>query len=125
MTVSDGPERPSRVEREVLEILERSEAQRSPVDQLTASVRHRQAATRSRMREASRPRSGSKYLSPGLLRIAGALALAIIAAAIADASHLLAMIAGIASLLVFFSLWFPSRASLSSQPLRWRGRDIR
>lgn len=73
----------------------------------------------------ARPQTGSKLLSPGLLRIGGALVLAIIAAAIAEASHLLAIIAAIASLLVFFSLWFPSRASLSSQPLRWRGRDIR
>jgi hypothetical protein len=66
----------------------------------------------------------SRILSPELLRIVAALALAIFAALLGEFSRLLATVAAIASLIVFFSLWFPTSRATSAQRPRWRGRDL-
>jgi hypothetical protein len=122
---TESPERPSRLEQEVREILERTEAQRSPIDQFSETVQRRTAETQRRLRQSARPQTRSRYLSPELMRIVGALALAILAALLGEVSRFLAFVAAIASLIVFFSLWFPtSRVSSSPQRPRWRGRDL-
>jgi hypothetical protein len=56
----------------------------------------------------------------------GSLLLAAGAAMIADLSRLLAIGLAIASIVLFFSLWAPSRTSnLGDAPTRWRGQDLR
>jgi hypothetical protein len=110
----------SRVEREILEILERADSSKTPVDNLQAAVRRQRASARARA-----PRAPRIALSPELLRIGGALFFAIGAAAIADISRLLAMVLAIASVVALFSLWFPSRPSGIGETQRWRGRDLR
>ena len=121
---TESPERPSRLEQEVREILERSEAQRSPMDHLSDSMHRTRAEAQQRLQRPASSQARSRILTPDILRILGALALAIVAALLAGISGLLATVAAIASLIVFFSLWFPtSRATSSSRP-RWRGRDL-
>jgi hypothetical protein len=121
---TESPERPSRLEQEVLEILERTEAQRSPVDQIGEAVQRRKAEAQRRL-QTSRPLpSRSRYLTPEILRIVGALALAIVAVGLGEFSRLLAVLTAIASLVVFFSLWFPTSRPSPSQRPRWRGRDL-
>ena len=121
---TESPERPSRLEQEVREILERSEAQWSPIDQIGESVQRRKIEAQRRLQQSAPSRSRSRYFTPELMRIAGALALAVVAIVLGSVSHLLAVLAAIASLLVFFSLWFPTSHPSSSQRPRWRGRDL-
>ena len=118
------PERPSRLEQEVREILERTEAERSPIDHINDSVRRRTIEAQHRLqRPASRSRR-SRVFTPEILRIVGSLALAIMAVLLGSVSNLLAVVLAIASLLVFFSLWLPSpRATTAGRP-KWRGRDL-
>ena len=121
---TESPERPSRLEQEVREILERAEAQRSPISHLNESVHRRKLDARQRLkRPAARP-TRSRFFTPEILRIVGALGLAIVAALVGEISRLLAVLAAIASLLVFFSLWFPTSRPMSSHRPRWRGRDL-
>lgn len=123
MTI-ESPERPSRLELEVREILERTEAQRSPMDHISDSMHRTKAEAQQRLKQPSPLRQRSRFLTPEILRIAGALALAVLAVLLGSVSNLLAAVAAIASLIVFFSLWFPSpRATSASRP-RWRGRDL-
>lgn len=121
---TESPERPSRLEQEVREILERTEAQRTPIDHLGETVhRGRVEAQRRLQRTApSSPRSG--ILTPEIQRIVGALLLAIVAALLGEISRLLAVVAAFASLIVFFSLWFPTSRTSSAERPRWRGRDL-
>lgn len=121
---TESPERPSRLEQEVREILERSEAQRSPMDHLSDSVHRTRVEAQQRLTRPATSRASSRILTPDILRIVGALALAIVAALLAGVSGLLATVAAIASLIVFFSLWFPSSRATSSSRPRWRGRDL-
>jgi hypothetical protein len=109
MNASDPGERSSRVEREVLEILERASAAQSPVENVQATVRRQSASARARL----------------AFRIGAALLLAIGAAFIADAFHLGAVLLAIASAIAFFSLWVPARGSGPGDSPRWRGQDLR
>ena len=121
---TESPERPSRLEQEVREILERSEAQRTPMDHLSDSMQRARSDAQQRLMRSTSLSARSRILTPDILRILGALALAIMAVLLGEVSRLLATLAAIASLIVFFSLWFPtSRATSSSRP-RWRGRDL-
>jgi hypothetical protein len=124
MTASDQRDGSSRIEREVLEILERAEAAQKPTDALHDAVRRRGASTRATFARARRPTLPS-LMSSELIRIVGALLLAFVAGAIADTSHLLAVFMAIVSAILFFSLWFPGRASSSFNAPRWRGQDLR
>lgn len=121
---TESPERPSRLEQEVREILERTEAQRSPMDHLSDSVHRTRAEAQQRLKRPGPSPALSRYLTPEILRIVGSLALAIVAALLGEVSRLLAILAAIASLIIFFSLWFPTAGASSSTRPRWRGRDV-
>lgn len=121
---TESPERPSRIEQEVREILERTEAQRSPIDHLGESVQRGKFEAQRRLRRPAPSPARSRILTPEILRIVGALALAIVAMVLGEVSRLLATLAAITSLIVFFSLWFPSSRTTSGQRPRWRGRDL-
>jgi hypothetical protein len=110
----------SRVEREILEILERADAGPKPVEQLQTAVRRQNAAARAQL-----SRTVPTVWSSDLLRMAGALLLAILAAAIADASRLVAIVLALGSMAAFFSLWVPSRGPNLGDAPRWRGQDLR
>jgi hypothetical protein len=119
---SESPHNGStRLEREILEILERTDSSATtPVDELQAAVKRRSASARGRVRQVSKPE-----ISPEILRIGGALLLAVGAAAVSDLSRLLATILAIASLVLFLSLWVPTRPSSAGGPPRWRGQELR
>jgi hypothetical protein len=119
MNASDPGEKSSRVEREVLEILERVSASQSPVENMQATVRRQRASARARLAKSAHHPSRLREWPQGLLKIGAALLLAIAAASIADAFRLGA--SGIA----FFSLWVPPRVSGPGNAPRWRGRDLR
>lgn len=121
---TESPERPSRVEQEVREILERADAQRSPIDHIGETVQRRKAGAQQRLKRTAPMPSRSHILTPGIQRILGALLLAVVAILLGEVSRLLATLAAIASLVVFFSLWFPTTGTRSSQRPRWRGRDL-
>jgi hypothetical protein len=118
---SESPRNGStRLEREILEILERTDTTATPVDDLQAAVRRRSASARGRMRQVSKP-----ALSPDILRLGGALLFAVGAAAVSELSRLLATLLAIASLILFFSLWARMGPSSAGGPQRWRGQDLR
>jgi hypothetical protein len=121
---TESPERPSRIEQEVREILERAEAQRSPIDHLSESVQRGRVEAQRRLQRPTPALSRSRILTPEILRIVGALALALLAALLGEISRLLAVVAAIASLVLFFSLWFPTSGAASADRPRWRGRDL-
>jgi hypothetical protein len=125
MNASDPGEKSSRVEREVLEILERASAAQSPVENVQATVRRQSASARERLSKSAHQPSRLRGLPQGLLRISAALFLAIVAALIADAFRLGAIMLAIASAIAFFSLWVPARVSGPGSAPRWRGRDLR
>lgn len=125
MNATGGQEGSSRVEREVLEILERAEASQTPVDQLQATVRRQRATVSAKL---SRPAVDSplrSLLATDIARIAGSLLLALLAALLSGASQLLAFILAIASVLLLLSLWLPSRGTSPGGAPRWRGQDLR
>ena len=125
MNASDPGERSSRVEREVLEILERTSAAQSPVENVQATMRRQGASARARLAKSSHQPWRLQQWPRGLFRIGAALALAIGAALIADAFRLGAIILAIVSAIAFFSLWIPARASGPGDAPRWRGQDLR
>lgn len=125
MKASDPGERSSRVEREVLEILERASAAQSPVENVQATVRRQSASARARLARNSRQPWRLREWPQGIFRIGVALILAIAAALIADAFRLGAIILAIASAIAFFSLWVPARASGPGDSPRWRGQNLR
>jgi hypothetical protein len=125
MNASDPGERSSRVEREVLEILERADAGQSPVENVQATIRRQGASARARLSKSSLQPWRRREWPQGLFRIGAALLLAIAAASIADAFGLGAVILAIASAIAFFSLWVPSRVSGPGDAPRWRGRVVR
>jgi hypothetical protein len=124
MNASDPGEKSSRVEREVLEILERTSAAQSPVDHVQATVRRQGASARAHLAMSSRQPWRPQQWPQGLFRIGAALVLAIGAALIADAFRLGAVVLAIASAIAFFSLWVPARASGPGDTPRWRGRNL-
>lgn len=121
---TESPDRPTRMEQEVREILERAESQRTPIDLFGETVHRRKIETQQKLKRASPPSVSSRYLTPEILRIIGAFALAILAIILGEVSRLLATISAIASLVVFFSLWFPTARVSSTNRPRWRGRDL-
>jgi hypothetical protein len=125
MNAGDPGERSSRVEREVLEILERADAAQSPVENVQATVRRQSASARARLAESSHQPWRIREWPPGLFKIGAALILAIGAALIADAFRAGAVFLAIASAIAFFSLWVPARASGAGDAPRWRGQDLR
>lgn len=124
MTASEQHDRSSRLEREVREILERADAEQRPLDNVQHAVRRKRQVARATVANAWRP-SIPAALNSEIARIVAAFVLAIVAAVIADWSHLLAIVFAIASLLTFFSLWFPARGPNSFDTPRWRGQDLR
>ena len=126
MTVGDSHERSTRVEREVLEILERADAAGSPVENLQAAVRRQRASAGSRVTQGANGVRLQRWLSPATTRIVGSVAFATAAVVVADVSRLLALLLALASSAAFFSLWVPARGSVVGDgPTRWRGRDLR
>lgn len=115
----------SRVEREVLEILERASADQSPVENVQATVRRQSASARARLATSSHHPRRLTELPHGLFRIGAALLLAIGAALMADAFRLGAVVLAVASAIAFFSLWAPARVSGPGGAPRWRGQDLR
>jgi len=125
MNASDPGDRSSRVEREVLEILERSSAAPSPVENVQATVRRRSASARARLAKSSHKPWRLRDWPQGLFRIGAAFLLAIGAALIADTFRLGAILLAIASAIAFFSLWVPTGVSGPGDSPRWRGQDLR
>jgi hypothetical protein len=125
MNASDPGEKSSRVEREVLEILERASASQSPVENMHATVRRQSASARARLAKSAHHPSRFREWPQGLLKIGAALLLAIAAALIADTFRLGAILLAIASGIAFFSLWVPPRVSGPGTAPRWRGQDLR
>ena len=125
MNASDSGEKSSRVEREVLEILERASAAQSPVENVQATVRRQGASARARLSKGAHQPLRLREWPLGLLKIGAALLLAISAALIADAFRLGAILLAIASAIAFFSLWVPSRVSGPGDAPRWRGQNLR
>jgi hypothetical protein len=124
MNASDSGEKSSRVEREVLEILERASAAQSPVENVQATVRRQSASARARLAKSAYQQSRLRNWPQDLLKIGAALLLAIAAALIAEAFRLGAIVLAIASAIAFFSLWVPTRVSGPGSGPRWRGRDL-
>ena len=124
MNAGDPGERSTRVEREVLEILERTNAAQSPVENVQAAVRRKKESARAQLSSNSRSSWIPQHWPQEFLRLAAALALAIAAALIADAFRLGAVVLAIASAVCFFSLWVNPRTSNLGRPSRWRGRDL-
>jgi hypothetical protein len=124
MNASDDRPKSSRVEREVLEILERADAAQSPVDNLQFAARRRAASARTQAFQASRGMRLSARRPPAIVRLGAALILAVIAALIGDTLHWLAVILAIASGVAFFSLWAPMGPSAPGGAPRWRGQDL-
>ena len=124
MNASDPGERSSRVEREVLEILERANTPPSPVESMQATVRRQRASASSRLSIGARHGWWPRNWPQDLLRLAAALVLAIAAAMIAEAFRFGALVLAIASAIAFFSLWAQPRTSGLGKPTRWRGRDL-
>jgi hypothetical protein len=124
MNASDPGGKSSRVEREVLEILERANAAKSPVENVEATVRRQSVSARDRLSKSARQPLLLQRWPQGLLRIGAALLLAIAAALIGETFRLGAIVLAIASAIAFFSLWVPSRASGPGSAPQWRGRDL-
>ena len=120
MSRTDQRDGPSRIEREVLEILERSETQPTSLDEFRTRMLHRAAPAQSQLKQVRLP-----DLSPDVLRLVGSLLLAIAAATVSDLSRLLGLILAIGSGLALISLWFPSGPSVPGGAPRWRGQDLR
>jgi hypothetical protein len=124
MNVTEPGDRSSRVEREILEILERAEASQTPVENLQAAVRRQQQSAREQIRRSSRRQSLPSWLTPQIARILGAFGLAILAVLVGDVSRVVAILLAIASAVLFFSIWFPSGPQQTGGRQRWRGQDL-
>lgn len=115
----------NRVEREVLEILERAEASRPPLEQVHTSVRRQTRLTRNQFATSLPLAKWQRHLASGLGKILVALGLAIVAALTSGVSGLLSSLFAIASAISLLSLWFPARGGGDRDAPRWRGRDLR
>lgn len=124
MSTVNSPDGPSRVEREILEILERAEAQVTPVEELQSAVRRRSAEARARLQPPPSARS-AVTLSPDIGRILAALAFAVVAALTANISHVVAIAFALASGAALLSLWFRTGPGGPAEGPRWRGQDLR
>jgi hypothetical protein len=123
MSTTDSPDGPSRVEREILEILERADAKVTPVEDFQAAMRRKSAHARAKV-QSSAHRQWTLNWSSELVRLGAALLLAIAAALAGNVSHFLAVILAIASGAALLSLWFrPGPGGPGGRP-RWRGQDL-
>jgi len=113
------PRNSSRVEREILEILEKADASVTPIDKLSTNLRRRPQVSIPK-----RPSRFSGKVTPEIIKVGASLVLAFLAAAVAGASHLLGLGFAIASLIVLFSLWVPTGSASFGERPRWRGRDL-
>jgi hypothetical protein len=118
MTVREPHNNSSRVEREILEILEKADASVTPIDKLSSSVRRRQ------MVRPSVPDAVAAKMSPPIIKLVASLVLALLAATISGWSHLLGVGFAIASAIALFSLWLPASSTSLGEGPRWRGRDL-
>lgn len=125
MNASEDRQGSSRVEREILEILERTDRAPSPAENIQSTLRHRTTSARVLMSRTAHGYSSSKNLSSGIARIGVSLLLAIASAVISDYSRLFAFLFAFASAVVFFSLWIPAGPSSPGSAPRWRGIDLR
>ena len=99
--------------------LEKADASITPIDRFSSSVRRRPKISLPNF-----PATISVKKTPEVVRIIASLALAVLAAAVASASHLFGVALAIASLLVLFSLWVPTQSAGPGERPRWRGRDL-
>jgi hypothetical protein len=121
----DEPPRSSRVEREILEILEQSEAQQTPIVSIQEAARRRRATVQARVAQTPTRDWRQIFFASDIARFVGAFALAIVAAALSGVSGLLSSLLAIVAVLVFFSLWIPSRPSgIGGSGPRWRGQEL-
>lgn len=125
MNASEERDRSSRVEREILEILERAEQAKTPVEHVQSTVRRHGVEARAQLAQRTAQTPFPDVIRSDVGKIAGAVVLAVLAAALANASGLLAMLLAIASAILFFSLWFPGRGASNPSGPRWRGQDLR
>lgn len=125
MNTSDSGNHSTRVEREVLEILERANAAQSPVENVQSAVRRQSASARAQLSKSSNHGWLPREWPQDLLRLGAALLLAIAAAMIADIFRLGAVVLALASAVAFFSLWAPSRVAGPGDAPRWRGQNLR
>ena len=123
MSTIDSPDRPTRVEREILEILERAEAEKHPIEEIQTAVRRKRARTQAKI-EAAHQQGWSLNWSSDLVRIGASLALAIAAASTAGLSSLLAAFLAILSGVALLSLWIRTGPGGPSDRPRWRGEDL-
>ncbi len=125
MNASEDRQGSSRVEREIREILEKSDRAPTPVENLQSTLRSQTASAKVQMARTARGDFPSRFLSSGIARIGASLLLAIGAAVISDYSRLIAFLFVIASAVAFFSLWIPAGLSSPGSSPRWRGIDLR
>jgi Flp pilus assembly protein TadB len=129
--VTSDPEEPkqqqeplTRIEREVLEILERSEEERPPVTDLVKwRAQHQRRKSQQQLSQAAQRLRG--FLSPGVLLIFG-VALALVAVFALDSSHgigRLVSVGAIVLILVPIGMAF-RRPSRPNDVKRWRGQDM-
>lgn len=117
-TPGDRPQRPSRLEAEVAEILARAEEPAS----FTEHVR-RKAEAGTRRTPTPPVRLGLEQLGPGSFLL-GALGLAVLGAAISGISPLLATLCAIASIVSLAMVWFRRPPPGINGTKTWRGRDL-
>lgn len=117
-TPPTNPQRPSRLEAEVAEILARTEQPAS----FSEHVRRKaEAAAGPRPTLPAIP--SLQQLGPGSFLL-GAIGLAILGAAISGASPLLGTLLAIASFVSLAMVWVRRAPSGPSGPKMWRGRDL-
>jgi hypothetical protein len=124
MNASDPGERTTRLEREVLEILERADTPPSPVENMQDTVRKQRASVSARLSLGAHQRWFPRNWPQDLLRLAASLVLAIAAAIISETFRFGGLVLAIASAITFFSLWVQPRSSSLGGPTRWRGRNL-
>ena len=116
-TTDPPPSGRSRVENEIIEILERVDRQPSVIEQVRASSLSRQTALRQTINQRRMVR-----LTPRVAILAS-LVLAIVAIALRGSVPWLAALMAVASFLALISLWF-NRVDPSLGPPKWRGQDL-
>jgi hypothetical protein len=119
MNAGESGKGSTRIEREILEILERADAPRTPIDHVSNAVRRRPTFGLPKL-----PTSINAALSPEVVKIVASVLLAICAAAVGGMSHLLGLVFAFLSAATFFWLWIPAGPSGLGDRPRWRGNDV-
>ena len=121
---SDRPKRPTRLEAELAEILER--ADRPPSNIIKFRAKARQSRTRTQHVAHSLRNAGEsiKQFGPGGLLI-GALVFALLGSLLNPTSHLLAYLLGIVAIACFVAVYVIGfREPKGGEIKRWRGQDF-